>query len=154
MTVVTGPIRRTSVVRFENVGLRYSLGPEVLQDVSFSVAQGETRILLGPTGVGKSVLLKLTNGLLSPDQGCIQLFGEDISRMSEDNLFPLRARTGMVFQEGALRVPELPADQPPPSPERLAEVAKQYVEQILHHLERNALLEAETGPDNQPASPS
>jgi phospholipid/cholesterol/gamma-HCH transport system ATP-binding protein len=74
----------------------------VLQDVTFSVAPGETRILLGPAGVGKSVLLKLSNGLLRPDEGSILLFGEDISKMREQQLFPLRIRTGMVFQEGAL----------------------------------------------------
>ena len=62
----------------------------------------ETRILLGPAGVGKSVLLKLANGLLSPDSGSIHLFGEDISDMPEQQLFHLRTRTGMVFQEGAL----------------------------------------------------
>jgi phospholipid/cholesterol/gamma-HCH transport system ATP-binding protein len=60
------------------------------------------RILLGPAGVGKSVLLKLVNGLLRPDQGSILLFGEEISYMPEQALFPLRTRTGMVFQEGAL----------------------------------------------------
>ena len=74
----------------------------MLEDVSFSVAPGETRILLGPAGVGKSVLLKLVNGLLRPDQGSILLFGEEISHMPEQQLFPLRIRTGMVFQEGAL----------------------------------------------------
>jgi len=58
--------------------------------------------LLGPAGVGKSVLLKLVNGLLRPDQGSILLFGEEIAAMPEEQLFPLRARTGMVFQEGAL----------------------------------------------------
>jgi phospholipid/cholesterol/gamma-HCH transport system ATP-binding protein len=52
--------------------------------------------------VGKSVLLKLINGLLHPDQGSIRLFGEEISAMSEERMFPLRTRTGMVFQEGAL----------------------------------------------------
>jgi phospholipid/cholesterol/gamma-HCH transport system ATP-binding protein len=77
-------------------------GPPVLEDVSFTVAPGETRILLGPAGVGKSVLLKLINGLLLPDRGSVLLFGEDISSMPEEALFPLRARTGMVFQEGAL----------------------------------------------------
>jgi phospholipid/cholesterol/gamma-HCH transport system ATP-binding protein len=77
-------------------------GPPVLADISLTVAPGETRILLGPAGVGKSVLLKLINGLLLPDHGTILLFGEDITSMSEDELFPLRARTGMVFQEGAL----------------------------------------------------
>ena len=74
----------------------------MLQDVSFSVGPDETRILLGPAGVGKSVLLKLANGLLSPDAGSIHLFGEDISDMPEQQLFHLRTRTGMVFQEGAL----------------------------------------------------
>jgi phospholipid/cholesterol/gamma-HCH transport system ATP-binding protein len=83
-------------------GLRRGGAPPVLDEVSFSVAPGETRILLGPAGVGKSVLLKLANGLLRPDQGSILLFGEDISRMPEEQLLPLRTRVGMVFQEGAL----------------------------------------------------
>ena len=77
-------------------------GPLVLSDISFSVAPAETRVLLGPTGVGKSVLLKLIMGLLRPQEGSILLFGEDISQLPEERLFPLRARAGMVFQEGAL----------------------------------------------------
>ncbi len=77
-------------------------GPPVLSDISFSVAPAETRVLLGPTGVGKSVLLKLIMGLLRPQEGSILLFGEDISQLPEARLFPLRARAGMVFQEGAL----------------------------------------------------
>jgi phospholipid/cholesterol/gamma-HCH transport system ATP-binding protein len=89
------------VVVFRNVSIAFD-GPPVLEDVSFSVAPGETRILLGPAGVGKSVLLKLANGLLRPDVGSILLFGEEISHMPEEQLFPLRSRTGMVFQEGAL----------------------------------------------------
>jgi len=89
------------VVLFENVCLRFE-GPPVLEDVSFQVASGETRILLGPAGVGKSVLLKLANGLLRPDCGRIFLFGEEITSMPEDELLKLRTRTGMVFQEGAL----------------------------------------------------
>lgn len=74
----------------------------VLEDISFSVSRGETRILLGPAGVGKSVLLKVINGLIRPEKGTVRLFGEEITSMREDQLFPLRARTGMVFQEGAL----------------------------------------------------
>ena len=77
-------------------------GPQVVENVSFSVAPAETRILLGPAGVGKSVLLKLILGLLPPLEGSVELFGEDISHMPEEKLFPLRARAGMVFQEGAL----------------------------------------------------
>jgi phospholipid/cholesterol/gamma-HCH transport system ATP-binding protein len=74
----------------------------VLEDISFNVARGETRILLGPAGVGKSVLLKVINGLIRPEKGTVRLFGEEITSMREEQLFPLRARTGMVFQEGAL----------------------------------------------------
>lgn len=89
------------VVEFRNVTICFG-GPPVLDNVSFTVGPGETRILLGPAGVGKSVLLKLTNGLLRPESGSIRLFGEEISRMCEEELFPLRTRTGMVFQESAL----------------------------------------------------
>ena len=100
----SGPAQATDsspVVAFQNVCLRFD-GPPVLLDVSLSIAPRETRILLGPAGVGKSVLLKLINGLLRPDQGSILLFGQEIAAMSEERLFPLRTRTGMVFQEGAL----------------------------------------------------
>jgi phospholipid/cholesterol/gamma-HCH transport system ATP-binding protein len=89
------------VVVFENVSLRFD-GPPILEDVSFKVIPGETRILLGPAGGGKSVLLKMANGILRPDSGRIFLFGEDITAMPEDDLLKLRMRTGMVFQEGAL----------------------------------------------------
>jgi phospholipid/cholesterol/gamma-HCH transport system ATP-binding protein len=97
-----GPaVQDAPVVTFRNVSIAFT-GPQVLEDVSFSVAPGETRILLGPAGVGKSVLLKLANGLLRPDEGSIHLFGEEVSIMREQELFRLRTRTGMVFQEGAL----------------------------------------------------
>ena len=99
-----GPAHPTDsgpVVVFRNVSIAFD-GPPVLKDVSFTLAPGETRILLGPAGVGKSVLLKLINGLLRPDRGSIMLFGEEISSMPEEMQFPLRIRTGMVFQEGAL----------------------------------------------------
>jgi len=89
------------VVALNNVSIAFDERP-VLQDITFSIMPGETRILLGPAGVGKSVLLKLINGLLRPDQGSIRLFGEEITTMSEEQLFPLRVRAGMVFQEGAL----------------------------------------------------
>src|SRR5580704_5701460 len=89
------------VVAVRNVSVEFD-GPPVLKDVTFTVAPAETRILLGPAGVGKSVLLKLIIGLLPPLKGDVVLFGENISRMPEEKLFSLRARAGMVFQEGAL----------------------------------------------------
>jgi phospholipid/cholesterol/gamma-HCH transport system ATP-binding protein len=88
-------------VVFEDVSIRFD-GPPVLDRISFRVAAGETRVLLGPAGVGKSVLLKLVNGLLRPDSGRIFLFGQEITAMHEEKLLQLRTRTGMVFQEGAL----------------------------------------------------
>jgi len=90
-----------SVVDLRGVSIAFD-GPPVLEDISFSVAPAETRILLGPAGVGKSVLLKLIIGLLPSQAGTIHLFGEDISHLPEEKLFPLRSRAGMVFQEGAL----------------------------------------------------
>jgi phospholipid/cholesterol/gamma-HCH transport system ATP-binding protein len=92
---------QTPVLEIQHVSIAFER-PQVLSDVSFSVAPGETRILLGPAGVGKSVLLKLANGLLRPDTGSIRLFGQEIATMPEQQLFPLRTRIGMVFQEGAL----------------------------------------------------
>lgn len=94
------PIGQPEVI-FEHVSLGFDR-KQVLEDISFEVAHGETRILLGPAGVGKSVLLKLANGLLRPDSGRIFVFGEEVSRMREKDLFQLRNRIGMVFQESAL----------------------------------------------------
>lgn len=89
------------VLEFRDVSLSFP-GNSVLEDVSFKVGPNESRVLLGPAGVGKSVLLKLANGLLCPDSGSIHLFGYEISEMPERELFSLRTRTGFVFQEGAL----------------------------------------------------
>ncbi|QHN04039.1 ATP-binding cassette domain-containing protein [Granulicella sp. WH15] len=89
------------VVVFDNVSIKFEDKP-VLQNISFSVNRGQTLILLGPAGTGKSVLLKLANGLLKPDSGTITVFGQDVTRMRETDLFKLRARIGMVFQESAL----------------------------------------------------
>jgi len=90
-----------SVVALRDVSVAFD-GPPVFKGITFSVGAAETRILLGPAGVGKSVLLKLIIGLLRPLEGSVVLFGEDIARMPEQELFSLRARAGMVFQEGAL----------------------------------------------------
>src|ERR1700761_9521018 len=92
---------RDPAIIFEHVSIGFN-GVPVLEDVSFAADPGETRILLGPAGVGKSVLLKLANGLLKPDKGRIYLFGKELTDLTEDDLLALRTRTGMVFQEGAL----------------------------------------------------
>jgi phospholipid/cholesterol/gamma-HCH transport system ATP-binding protein len=89
------------VLEFRNASISFP-DKTVLEDITFKVAPNETRVLLGPAGVGKSVLLKLANGLLRPDSGSIFLFGNEISQMREGDLFALRTRTGFVFQEGAL----------------------------------------------------
>jgi phospholipid/cholesterol/gamma-HCH transport system ATP-binding protein len=89
------------VLAFDRVTLSFD-GPPVFEDISFSVAPGETRILLGPTGVGKSLLLKLADGLLRPDSGSIEVFCHELAHAHEGDLIPLRTRIGMVFQEGAL----------------------------------------------------
>jgi phospholipid/cholesterol/gamma-HCH transport system ATP-binding protein len=95
------PASTDPVVVFDDVSIAFD-GNEVLQNISFQVMPGETRIVLGPAGCGKSVLLKLANGLLLPDAGRIYVFGKEINAMPEEDLFAFRDRIGMVFQEGAL----------------------------------------------------
>ena len=92
----TGP-----VVVFDKVSIAFE-DKQVLEDISFTVEPGETRIVLGPAGCGKSVLMKLANGLICPDEGSIHIFGQEITGMREVDLFALRAHIGMVFQESAL----------------------------------------------------
>ena len=89
------------VVVFEGVSIGFE-GRTILDNISFTVEPGEQRVIFGPAGTGKSVLLKLVNGLLKPDSGSIKVFGESIEHMRERDLFKLRARIGMVFQESAL----------------------------------------------------
>ncbi len=91
----------TPVVEFKDVTITFDVKP-VLQNISFSVERGQTLIILGPAGCGKSVLLKLANGLLGPDSGSIRIFGKEITTMRERDLYALRAHIGMVFQESAL----------------------------------------------------
>jgi phospholipid/cholesterol/gamma-HCH transport system ATP-binding protein len=89
------------IVEFDHVCVRFDAN-EVLRSVSFRVAHGETRIILGPAGVGKSVLMKLANGLLMPDGGEVRVLGRSLNEMNEAEMFAMRAHVGMVFQESAL----------------------------------------------------
>ena len=89
------------VVAFRDVSIGFE-EHEVLRDVSFDVAHGETRIILGPAGCGKSTLMKIANGLLQPDAGSVSVFGNDLATLNEQQMFQIRAHIGMVFQESAL----------------------------------------------------
>ena len=87
------------VVRFENVGLRYGLGPEILQDIYFDLCPGSFHFLTGESGAGKSSLMKLMYLAMRPTRGSISLFGKDIASTSRSDLPNLRRRIGVVFQE-------------------------------------------------------
>lgn len=87
------------LVRFENVGMRYGLGAEVLQDISFVLKKGSMNFLTGPSGAGKSSLLKLLYLAMRPSRGIIRLFGKDISTAPRSELPLLRRRIGVVFQD-------------------------------------------------------
>lgn len=88
-------------VRLEDVSLFFGDTPG-LDHVTFQVSAGETRVLFGAAGSGKTTLLKVAMGLLKPDSGRVYLFGQDISGLSEQQLFDVRARIGILFQEGGL----------------------------------------------------
>jgi cell division transport system ATP-binding protein len=87
------------VVRFENVGLRYGMGPEVLRDISFRIEPDSLQFLTGPSGAGKTSLLRLLFVSLRPTRGLVNLFGHDIATLSKDALTILRRRIGIVFQD-------------------------------------------------------
>ena len=74
----------------------------MLEDVSFQLVHGETKVLLGESGTGKTLILKLALGLIKPDSGIITVLGEEVSSMREQDMYALRRRIGMVFQESAL----------------------------------------------------
>src|SRR5688500_3767689 len=88
-------------VIFDRVSLAFD-DHVVLQDLSFTIPTGAMRILLGPSGSGKSVVLKLILGLLRPDEGSVTVNGQRVDTMSEQDLLKMRADIGMVFQENAL----------------------------------------------------
>ena len=89
------------VLSFEDVRIGFGQG-DVLTGLSFSVAAGETKVLIGESGTGKSLTLKLAAGLLQPDSGSVRVLGRDLSHLSEKELLDFRRQIGFVFQEGAL----------------------------------------------------
>src|SRR3954452_5983369 len=90
-----------SLLEFRNVSLRFGQ-VTALKNISLSLKPGETRILFGAAGSGKTSLLKAVIGLVPVDEGEIRLFGEDVTSKEEHDLYALRSRTGVLFQEGGL----------------------------------------------------
>jgi len=90
-----------AAIQFSNVWLGFEEGP-ILRGLSFAVQPGETLVLLGETGTGKTLALKLAAGLLIPDQGEVRALGQDVSNKSERELLEFRRQVGFVFQESAL----------------------------------------------------
>jgi phospholipid/cholesterol/gamma-HCH transport system ATP-binding protein len=88
-------------VEFENVCVGFDEG-DILQDISFQVQPRETLVLLGETGTGKTLTLKMAAGLLQPSQGAVRVLGHKVSSMPENELLEFRRQIGIVFQEGAL----------------------------------------------------
>lgn len=87
------------MIRFDNVGLRYGMGSEVLRDISFNLEPGSLHFLTGPSGAGKTSLLRLMYLALRPSRGVITMFGQDAGKTPRDDLPRLRRRIGVVFQD-------------------------------------------------------
>jgi cell division transport system ATP-binding protein len=87
------------VVIFENVGLRYGSGPDILRDVNFALEPHSFHFLTGPSGAGKTTLLKLILQGLRPSSGRIELFGRDVMGMTKDDIAAARRRIGIVLQD-------------------------------------------------------
>jgi phospholipid/cholesterol/gamma-HCH transport system ATP-binding protein len=90
-----------AAIEFRNVHMSFE-DRVILEDVSFTVAPGETKIIMGGSGTGKSTALKLVLGLIKPDSGSILINGEDVAQLSEKQMTQIRKNIGMVFQDGAL----------------------------------------------------
>lgn len=90
-----------SILRFENVTVKFD-DASALSGVSFEAVEGESRVIMGAAGSGKTVLLKTALGLVKPESGRVFAFGQEISAMREEQLFEVRSRIGMLFQESAL----------------------------------------------------
>ena len=89
----------TPLIYFENVGLRYGMGPEILRDMTFEIPKGSFQFLTGPSGAGKTTLLRLLLMSLQPTRGTIRMFNRDVSRIPRSELPMLRRRVGIVFQD-------------------------------------------------------
>jgi phospholipid/cholesterol/gamma-HCH transport system ATP-binding protein len=98
---MTPPSGKPAILRFENVCVSFD-GVPALTDLSLEAVEGESRVILGAAGSGKTVLLKTAMGLVRPDSGRVLVFGKDLTTLRERDLFEVRSRIGMLFQESAL----------------------------------------------------
>lgn len=151
-----------AVLRFEHVTVSFD-GNVVLRDVSFQALEGQSWIIVGAAGSGKTVLLKAALGLVRPESGSVFVFGQDITKMSEQELFDIRSRIGMLFQESALfdsltieenvaypllnqRAIQCPADQVRPRVEQalkfveLEETLEKYPSELSGGMRRRAAI--------------
>ena len=87
------------MLRFENVGLRYGMGAEVVRDLNFGIAPQSFQFLTGPSGAGKTTLLRLMLLSLRPTRGAIHIFGSDAAALDKDAITAIRRRIGVVFQD-------------------------------------------------------
>jgi phospholipid/cholesterol/gamma-HCH transport system ATP-binding protein len=95
------PLAPEPIIAFDHVGISFD-GRVVLQDICFSMQRGQTLCILGRSGVGKSVALRMLMGFLKPDQGSIWVEGQEITSLNEEQMRAIRKRVTMVFQNGAL----------------------------------------------------
>ncbi len=128
-----GTIGVIIMIRFENVGLRYGVGPEVLSDITFSLEPGSFYFLTGQSGAGKSSLLRLMYLALKPSRGLVTLFGRDVATLSRSDLPDLRRRIGVVFQEFRL-IDHLTALENVALPLRIADLSRRRVDQQVGEL--------------------
>ena len=87
------------MIRFDNVGMRYGVGEEILKDLSFEISPGSFQFLTGPSGAGKTSLLRLLFLALQPTRGNITVFGKNAATLTKDEFPALRRRIGIVFQD-------------------------------------------------------
>jgi len=91
--------RGSGLIRFENVGLRYDMGPEVLRDLTFEIRRQSFQFLTGPSGAGKTSLLRMLFLALKPTRGLITVLGRDVATLTRRDLPSIRRRIGVVFQD-------------------------------------------------------
>lgn len=87
------------MIKFENVGLRYGIGPEILSDINFALEPGSFHFLTGPSGAGKTSLMNLIYLGRRPTRGLVTMFGQNINDLDRRKLTPIRQRIGVVFQD-------------------------------------------------------